>query len=137
MRDADGLDAERSGVDDVPGHDRPQLDVLDPELLELVGDEPERQRHAVNRQRQPLDEKRHRADVIFVPVREKQRADLRRVVEEIRHVRDDDVDAERGRVGKHHPAVDEDGVVTILVDHEVHADLAETAEGDDAQRGHG
>ena len=55
------------------------------------------------------------------------------VVEDVGHVRDDDVDAERGRVGKHHPAVDEDGFVAALVDHQVHPDLAETAERDDAE----
>ena len=52
VRDADGLDAERADLHDVARHDRAQLDVVDAELLELVGDEAEGQRHAVDRQRQ-------------------------------------------------------------------------------------
>ena len=82
---------------------------------------------------QLLDEKWNGADVVFVTVREENRLHALRPVEEVRHVGNDDVDAERGGVGKHHSAIDDDGVVAVLVDHQVHPDLAEAAEGDDAQ----
>src|SRR6202011_6036375 len=55
------------------------------------------------------------------------------ILEEIGHVRNDHIDAESGRVGKHHSAVDDDGVLTVLDHHEIHPDLAETAERDDAE----
>jgi hypothetical protein len=127
VRHADALDAETADLDDVARHDRAQLDVVDAELLELVGDEPERERHAVDRHRHSADQERHGADMVLMAVREEERLDLRGVLEQVRHVRDDDVDAERGRIREHHPAVHEDGFVATLVNHEVHADLAEAA----------
>ena len=71
--------------------------------------------------------------MVLVAVSEEDGAELGGVVEDVRHVGDDDVDAEGGGIGKHHAAVDDDGVAAALVDHEVHPDLAEPAEGEDAQ----
>ena len=47
-------------------------------------------------------------------------------------VRVDDVHTELA-VGEHHPAVDDDDVALVLEREAIHADLAETAEGDDVQ----
>ena len=54
-------------------------------------------------------------------------SELRRLLEEVGHVGDDDVDAQRCGVGKHHAAVDDDGRIAIFDHHEIHADLAEAA----------
>src|SRR5947209_13003413 len=136
MRDANRLDAKRSGIDDVARHEPAKLDVVDAEFIELVADEAEGQRHSVDRKRHALEKKRQRADVIFVAMREEDRFEFRGVVEDVRHVGNNDVDAERGGVGEHHSAVDDDRGVVGLVDHQVHPDLAESAERNDAQAAH-
>src|SRR5581483_1663259 len=132
VRDANRLDAKCSRFDHVAWLNRTQFR-LDAEFIELVFDEPEGERHSVHRHVETLDEERHGADVIFMAVREKHRTNRVGALEEIRHVGNDDVDAERGGVGEHHSAVDDDGIAAVLVDHEVHPDLAETAERDDAE----
>ena len=118
---------ELAGIDDIAWPDDARLDVIDPELFQLVAEEAERQRHRVYGDLHTLDEKRQRADVILVRVREKNRLDSRGVLEEVRHVGDSDVDAQSRGVGKHHSAVDDDGVLTVLDHHEIHPDLAEAA----------
>ena len=90
------------------------------------------ERHPVDRYAHALDEKRHGADVILMTVREKKRAEFRRGVEDVRQIGNDDVDAERRGVGKHHAAVDDDGLSAVLVDHAVHSDFGEAAEWNDA-----
>ena len=136
VRHLNRFHAKRADFDHVARHERAQFHFVDGQLLELVAHEAEGQRHAVDWNVEPFDQERHRADVVFVAVREEDRAQLRRLLEEVRHVRDDDVHSERGRVGKHHPAVDGDGRALVLVHHEVHADLAEATEGNEAQRVH-
>ena len=87
--------AEGSHLCDVARGDRAEFDVRDPERVELVPHKAERQQHTVNRKRSPLDEERHSTDVILVAVRQKQSAETRRVLEDVRHVGNDHVDAER------------------------------------------
>jgi len=98
VRDAKGLDAERTDFDHIARLDRMQIG-LDVEFLELVLDEAEGERHPVNRNLQLLDEKRNRADVVLVPCVRNTRANALRPLEEVRHVGNDHVDAERGRIG--------------------------------------
>ena len=133
----DRLHPKHSGIDDLPGVQLAEIDPFDAEFLELVADESEREWHSVDGDVQPLDQERHRPDVILVPVCQEQGPHFRGVVEQIRHVRNDDVDAHGGGVGKHHSAVDDDGFVAVLVHHQVHPDLAESAERDDAKFFHG
>ena len=58
---------------------------------------------------------------------------LSRLLLDVADVRDDEVDAEHLLFGEHEAGVDGDHVVAVLEQHHVLADLAETAEGDDAK----
>ncbi len=103
-------------------------------LLELVLDEGQRQRGAVDRAVEERQHVRHGADVILVAVRQHQRGDA--VLLQLPQVRNDQVDAEQLRLGEHHARIDEDGRVAAGDDHHVHAELAEPAERDDLERRH-
>ncbi len=75
---------------------------------------------------------RQGADVILVTVGEDDR--VQRPVHEVGEVRENEVDAEVLVARKRQPGVDQDAVVTELVEGHVLADLAEPAERDDAER---
>src|SRR5437868_14670150 len=73
VRDANGLDAERSDFDDVARPQSAQLDAVNGELFELVPEEAEGQGHSVDREWNALDEERQRADVVLVAMSQKHR----------------------------------------------------------------
>jgi len=75
-----------------------------------------------------------RADVIFVAVGEDNAADMLAILFEIGHVGDDEVDAKKFGVGKHHAGVDDEDVVAKAQDQHVHAKFAETAERNNSKR---
>src|SRR6202035_81530 len=75
----------------------------------------------------------HRADVVLMGVREDQRLDVVEPVLQVAEVRQDQVDARLVRLGEQHAAVDDEQPPEVLEDGHVPADLAETAERDDAQ----
>jgi len=54
---------------------------------------------------------------------------------EIGQIGNDDIDAEMLFAGEHHAGVDHDAVVAPAVDHQVHPELAETAESHELQLG--
>jgi len=64
--------------------------------------------------------------VIFVAVGEDNAADVLAILFEVGHVGDDQVDAEKFGVGKHHAGVDDEDVVAKTQDQHVHAKFAET-----------
>ena len=71
---------------------------------------------------------RHGADVILVAVGEDQRLDLAAARLDVRHVGDDQIDAELVGVGEHDTGVDEDRGVLPGHGHHVHAELAEASQ---------
>ena len=73
------------------------------------------------------------ADVIFVPMSHEHRAKLLGPVTDVAEVIDDHVDAEHFVVGKHQTAIDRDEIVVGLDDGHVPADLAASADRDDAK----
>ena len=75
---------------------------------------------------------RNAADVIFVSVRHEHRAQFVGALPHVREIADDDVDSVHLVVGEHQSAIDDDHVVVRLDDRHVAADLAATAERDDA-----
>src|SRR5690242_6525086 len=82
----------------------------------------------VNRHVDLRQEKWNGANVIFVAVREDQRADVLAVLLEISEIRCNDVDAEEFRVGKHHTRIHHDDVIPVADGHRVHTELAESSE---------
>ena len=73
------------------------------------------------------------ADVVLVGVGEHDAVDPVEPVPDVVEVGEDQVDAGLVVLGEEHPAVDDEQPAVVLEDRHVAADLAETAEGDDAQ----
>ena len=71
--------------------------------------------------------------MVFVPVREQQRAHMLPVFLEEGQIGRDDIDAQQFGFGKHHSGIDHDDVVAVADGHHVHPELAESAERDDLQ----
>src|ERR1700681_1312788 len=88
-----------------------------------------------NSRRTPAQRVRCPAEVVFVAVRDEQRAELVLALAQVREVVDDDVDPEHLLVGEHQAAVADDEVVVGFDDRHVGADLAAAAERNDAQVG--
>src|SRR6185437_9177349 len=68
------------------------------------------------------------ADVVLVAMREQNGPDLFAVFGEIGNVRNDDVHAEKFRLGEHKPSVNHNNVVAPADRHAVHSELAKAAE---------
>ena len=102
-------------------------------LLELDADEAAGQRRAVDRRVDAAQDVGQAADVVLVAVGDEDGPQLVAVLLDVGDVRDDEVDAEHLLFGEHEAGVDDDHVVAVLEQHHVLADLAETAEGDDAE----
>src|SRR5918999_2033919 len=136
MSDADELKAEGTELDR-PGRGigLTQLRRLqEPVLVELRLHEPEREsRRPYLRDRDLAEEIWEGADVVFVTVREHDRANAPGTLAEIGEVGQDQVDAEVlvAREGK--SGVDDENVAVGLEGGHVLADLAETPERDDPQ----
>ena len=71
----------------------------------------------------------HGADVVFMAVGQDQGADLRLVLLEEGEVGHHQVDAQQLGFGEHHSAIDDDDVVAVADGGHVHAELAQSAEG--------
>src|SRR5207248_11535198 len=81
-------------------------------------------------------EVRERADVVLVPVGEDHRTHHLLTLAEVREIRKDEIDAEVLVTREREPGVDDDDRSVRLVDGHVLADLAETAERNDAAYPH-
>ena len=99
-------------------------------FLQTPFDQRKRERGSVNGNTKLLEEKSNCADVIFMPVRQDNRANVPAILFQIRNVGDNQVNAEQFGFWKHHARVNDDDVVAQTQDHHVHAELAETTEGD-------
>ena len=127
------LDLEgRRGVERLAREDLPQVGA-DVHLVEPLGHQRQGEAGAVDRDHALAEQEGQRADVVLVGVGEEHRAELGGRVPEVAEVRDDQLHA--GELGrrKEQAGVDEEELVPALEDHRVQADLAQTAEGDDAQ----
>ena len=110
---------------------RVQLGRLDePVLAQLVAQEAEGQRRAVDGHGQARQHVRQRADVVLVPVGQDDAADVRDALLEPRDVRDHQVDAEHLLLREHQAGVDHHDVVAAAEREHVAADLAESPERD-------
>ncbi len=69
-----------------------------------------------------------RADVIFVAVSEDQGFHVFAIFLEEGEIGNDIIDAEQFSIGEHHSAINDDYLVAVTNGHDVHAELAESAE---------
>ena len=100
-------------------------------FFETPLDERKREGGAINRHVEFGEEERHRADVVFVTVRQQQRAHVLAMLLEERQIRRDDIHAEQFGFREHHPGIDDDDIVAVAERHHVHPELAQSAERDD------
>ena len=123
--------AKRFGV---AGPDRVQFRCLDePVLAQLVAQESQRQRRAVDGHGESGQHVRQCADVVLMAVREDDAADVTDTFLQPRDVRDHEVDAEHLLLREHEPGVDDHDVIAAAQRHHVAADLAQTAKRDERQ----
>ncbi len=108
---------------------------VDAVLGQLRLDQRERHRRAVDRPGELLHDVGHGADVVFVAVRQHERSRPGRALEEVREVRDDEVDAEQFGLREHRAGVDRDEGVGIGDGHRIQAELAEAPQRDDFEEG--
>jgi hypothetical protein len=73
---------------------------------------------------------RHAADVVFMAVRQHEGGDAPFLLQ-IRHVRNDAIDAQQFRIRKHDAGIDDDGRLTPGERHHVHPELTDSAEWND------
>ncbi len=125
------LDGERAELNPRSGFHLVKLRFIrQPVLFQPPLHQRQREGRAVNRNVDLAQQKRHRADVIFMAVRQDQCADLVAMLLQIREIGRDDVHAQQFRIGKHHAGVDDDDVVPVADGHRIHTELAQAAERD-------
>ena len=133
VRHRDELAVDRADPPALPVFDRDQLGAVEHAgFFDAVAGERERQRRAVDRNRDVTQQERDPARVVFVGVREQDRFDAIGVLAEIGEVGQDQVDAGHVGVGEHDPAVDEQDAIVDLDAAAIAADLAQPAEEHDA-----
>ena len=104
-------------------------------LSELVFDQTKGQRCAENGQVHPGKQERQAADVILMTVGQDDTLHLVGILLDIGEVRDDQIDAEHVSVGECHAAVDKDHVAFAFYQGDILADLIESSQKGDSDRG--
>ena len=131
--DANRLDAERPDGEALAGKHLDEVGVVEEAMLfELAFDVGEGELRAVDGNFKGGEDPWQAADVILVAVREQDGSDLGAVLNEVADVGDDDIDAEQLFFREHEAGVDDEDVVSPFDRHAVHAELAETAQRDNA-----
>ncbi len=116
------------------------LDGLQPGLAqqavaaELGLEQAARQRGGVDWHRNLVEHVADGAGVVLMPMSNDDPAHPVPVLEQVAEVGDDVVDPQHVILGEHDAGVDHQGVVAVLQDHHILADLPQTTEGDQAQR---
>ncbi len=104
---------------------------VDAVLGEFRFHEREREFRSVDRPGDPIDDVRHRADVIFVAVREHERGDAPAVRVEHAEIRNHEIHAEERGLGEHDAGINEHRRLATDDEQHVHAEFAKPAERDD------
>ena len=130
----DELHLELAGLDGVAGLHGGDLCLLHQAVLfQLQRDQARRQAGAEDGHVDLAQHIGDGADVVLVAVGDEKAPDAVCVFDQIRHVRDDHVDAVHIVAGEGHAAVHHDDVAAVLINGQVLADLVETAQGNDFQ----
>ena len=133
MIHTDETDAEAADIDDVALHDGMEHRGVDAVLFETSLEDAEREARAVDRNADLLEHIRQRADMILMAVREHDGLDLVAVLEEIRDIRNHEIDAEHILLGEHQAGINEQDLILIADDRHILANLSQTAERNDLQ----
>ena len=132
--DVDELDLEAAELEPVARFFGEDLRVIQQVvLLQLQLNDGCGQRCGVDGNVQLTQHVRDSADVILMPMRNDHAADVIPVALQVRDVRNDHIHAVEALIRKAHTAVNQNDVFSILVDGQVFADFAQTAERNDFQ----
>ena len=104
-------------------------------LSQLVPEEFDGHRRGINRRFDQVDHVRYRTDVVFMTVRDHDRANAVGVFGQVVEVGDDHLDARHVVLREEYAGVDDDDVLAHLEDHHVLANLSEPAERQDLESG--
>ena len=85
---------------------------------------------SVNRNIQLGKNPRQPADVVLVRMGEKYPANVLAVLDQVRNIGDDDINAKQFGFREHQARINDDNVIAIAHSHAVHAELAESAKWD-------
>ena len=102
-------------------------------LFELAFDVGQRELGGVDRNLELAQDPGQAADVVLVAVGQDDGANVRLVLNQVGDVGNDDIHAEQFRLGEHQAGVDHDNVVFPAQREAVHAELAQSAQGNDFQ----
>ena len=133
MGDADGLDGEGAEGELFAGHHLDELGIVEGVFFELAVDIGEGELGAVDGNVELGEDPGQPADMVFMTMGEDDGADVLPVLGEIGDVRHDDIDAKELRFREHEAGIDNDDVVFPADREAVHAEFAESAEGDNFQ----
>ena len=132
----DGLDGKAAQTEFLPGLDLVHLGAApQPVLLQLVAQKAQREPGGVDGHIDLLEQIGNGTDVVLVAVGDEQAADLILVLHDKGEVGDHQIHAEHIAVGENRTAVHNEHIPLALVDGEVLADLAQTAQGVQMYRG--
>ena len=132
MVDVDKLHLKTAGFDDLARLVGEELDLaLQMMLLKLELDKSGGKSCAVNRAVELLHGIGNAADVVLMTVGQEHAADFFLILDKVRHVRNDKVNAVHVVFGKAETAVDDDDILAVFENGHVLADLIESPEGND------
>ena len=130
----DKLHLEAAGLDDLPGLMGEQLDLVGQvEFLQLPLHQPQSQPGAVDRNPQILHQVGNAADVVLMAVGDKKAPQLVLVLDQIRGIGDDRIDAVHVVLGEAHAAIDHDHIPAVFQHGDIFADLIEAAQRNNFQ----
>ena len=133
--DVDKPDFHAAERDRAAGVDDMQLDLVHQAVLtQLVFDQAERQRCAVERHIDLGEQKRQTADVVLMTVGQYDTAHALHILLNVAEIGDHQIHAEHIAVGKRHAAIDDDDIVLTLDQCDVFSDLIQTAQKGYAHR---
>ena len=134
VRHLQGMNRERADLEALSGTDLAQVGVVEKlVLVELIFDVGQGELGAPDGNIQFAENPGQGADVVFVAVREHDAAHMLAILQQVRNVGDDDVDAQQLGFGKHEAGVDHDDVVAVADGHAVHTELAHPAQRNNMQ----
>ena len=134
VRDLNRTNGEGADLEAVTGANLVEHGVVQQRVFfELAFDQGQRELGAIDRNVELRQHPGQPADVIFVSVRQDDRAHVRPILDEVGYVGYDDIDAEQFGFREHEPGIDDDDVVAPANRHAIHAEFAESTEGNNLE----
>ena len=129
VRHVDGIDGERPDLEALARLDLVEHGIVEQAVLfQLAFHISQREFGAVYRHVQLGEQPGQCADVVFVSMGQHHRPHMSAVLDQVREIGDDNVDAKQFGFGEHESGIDNDDVIAPANGHAVHAEFAESTE---------